>query len=181
VNARRTLAATAVLLGLVASSADASGTVALDGKKHTKASYSASLSEPAASTNPDRASAQAGDPTMPSLADCTQSACDITDLRLSVPKGSTAGWFEANVTVDRTMNVTVVLYDAKGRAVEYSDVTRPCCNGTVSTGDSTYVVPLAASRLRAGSYQLVVFDRGGLGSFSAAVEFHAHPPDRKPQ
>jgi hypothetical protein len=178
-NARRALAAAAVALGLVAPSAVAGGSVALDGTKRTRTSYAATLTQPAASVSPDRTSANS-DPTMPSLADCTATSCDITELRLTLPKGSTVGWFEANLSVQRSLNVTVVLYDANGRAVEHSDVTRPCCTGPAPQGNATdYAVPLAVSRLAAGKYRLVVFDRGGVGPFSASLEFHAHPPDRK--
>ncbi|MDQ1710593.1 MAG: hypothetical protein QOE45_43 [Frankiaceae bacterium] len=181
---RRALTVMLVALGLVASAADASGTRALDGQKRYRVRYGASLSQPAtagvqragASTDPSQA-------TMPMVADCSAASCDITDLTLTLPKGSTAGWFQVVVTVPQTLNIAVVLYDAKGRTVQSADITHSCCNWSVdccaSSPGGDYRVPLSVARLAKGRYRLVVFDRGGLGTFQADVEFHALPPDRR--
>jgi hypothetical protein len=177
------VAVAAVVLGLTASSAGAGGSLALDGKRKTTVRYDGQLSEPAANFGADRANNLGPDPTMPVLSDCTAKSCDITELRLSLPKGSSTGWLQALLTIPRTMNVTVVLYDAKGRAVQYADVSNPCCGGSVeccaSTPSAEYRIPLSVSRIPAGRYRLVVFDRGGVGTFQAEVEFHAHPQDRR--
>lgn len=181
-NVRRVFAVAAVVLGLAASSAGAGGSLALDGKRKTKVHYDGQLSEPATNFGVDRASNVGGDPTMPALSDCTARSCDITELRLTLPKGTSSGWLQAVLTVPWEMNVTVVLYDAKGNAVQYADTTNPCC-GAVACCDgapsSDYQMPLSVSRMPAGRYRLVVFDRGAPGTFRAQVEFHAHPQDRR--
>jgi hypothetical protein len=176
------VAVAAVVLGLAASTSHAGGSLALDGKRKTTVRYDGQLSEPAANFGADRANVN-GDPTqatMPVISDCTANSCDITELRLSLPKGSSTGWIQAMLTVPRTLNVTVVLYDAKGRTVGHADVTTgavvECCAGAPS---QDYHLPLSVSRITAGRYRLVVFDRGGVGTFLATVEFHAHPQDRR--
>jgi hypothetical protein len=183
VNVRRVVAVAAVVLGLAVSSASAGGSLALDGKRKTKVRYDGQLTEPAANFGTDRANNLGSDPTMPALSDCSANSCDITELRLSLPKGSSTGWLQALLTLPRSMNVTVVLYDAKGRAVQYADATNPCCGGSVaccaSMPSAEYQIPLSVSRIPAGRYRLVVFDRGGAGTFRAEVEFHAHPQDRR--
>lgn len=170
---RRLAVCTLLATGLLAPAAGASGTYALDGKARTHVRFGASLTVPAMSLRTD---------TQPQPGDCvSDGACDRTVLRLTLPKGSTVGRFEAVAHVDRNVNVAFGLYDAKGNPVDYADVTTEesqpydCCD-EVSPG---YVVVVKVARLKAGKYTMIAYDRGGAGTYYADVTYHAHPPIRQ--
>jgi hypothetical protein len=170
---RRTVAAAALLCGALAPAAHASGTYAMDGKRTTHAHFSGTLMMPAVSARGDVKSVPG---------DCISTTrCDRTTLRLTLPKGSTLGRFEVVAHVERNLNLALGLYDAKGNPIDYADLTSDdaqpydCCD-TISPG---YVVAVRAARLKAGTYTLIAYDRGGAGSFTADATYHARPPIRQ--
>jgi hypothetical protein len=175
VTVRRTVLVAAVVLGAFAPDAGAKGSAALDGAKKVHVRYTGSLSTPAMSADTLRS-----DSLTPSRSDCTKDSCDTTSLRLTLPKGSVEGRFQVSVATGRNLNVMIGLYDARNRLVSSADVSSKdsqpysCCD-TIGDG---YAVVLRVARLRAGRYTVVVFDRGGLGDFTADVDYHAHPPNR---
>ena len=170
---RRLLAATLAGVALLSSAADARGVKALDGVKRTKTTYEGTLTDAAAGTGTVMFRA-------PSVDDCTDQSCDVTQLRLTLPKGSIEGKFTVTVRVPRELNLTVGLYNAKGGEVELADMTSPgstatsCCDPL----ETAYHVVLKIFRLPAGKYTLVMYDHGGIGTFRSTVEYTAHPPSR---
>ena len=178
-NVRRTLVATSVLVGLLASAADAAGTVTLDGKKRTVARYEGDLEEFAYST----AAASRTDPTVPAREDCTEQSCDIKELRLSVPKGSPSGRFRATLTADRALNAAFYLYGSKGQVLASADTLKePEASGEIGAepDDLTYTLTLTVARLIPGKYALTAYNRGGSGHYLVEITYYALPPPRRP-
>lgn len=169
---RRVLVVASVLLGLVtAMPGNAATTHAMDGKKRTKTTFKATLSEtsvPLQSSTPSLT-------LTPALADCRPRTCDVRELRLTLPKGTSWGWFEAVVTAPRELVLSVVLYDAKGKPVAEDNTFDliSCCDET------SYTMTVKAEQLRGGKYTLAVIDRAGVGDISGTLTWHAYPPDRK--
>ncbi len=174
-TARRIAAAVAVCAALVAPSAEARGTVSLDGYRRTKTSYSGTLSQPNASMtfHPERG-------LTPTVQGCNDGSCDQTQLRLTLPKRSIEGKLVVTVEAPHLLATSIGLYNTKGTELAYSEMTSNsqgtvCCSGEPPEG---YILTLKVARLKAGRYTLVVFDRGGVGAFTAKVEYKAHPPSR---
>jgi hypothetical protein len=180
---RRLALATSILLAATAPYAHAAGTKLLDGKRRTHVRYSSNLQDPALNPDTDRVRT---DPLTPTLDDCSTTSCDITTLRLTLPADTTWGSFAVTVTVPRELNVYVALYDGKGTALKgvqsvdpndddcCADYVPPCCD----SADTSYVVDFSVDRLRAGTYTLVVYDRGGFGLVTTDVSYRALHPDR---
>jgi hypothetical protein len=170
------MAVTAVLLGLVApATAGAAEAYRLDGKRTTVRKYSATLNE---ASLPMRS--VTGAPTTPSPDDCTPGSCDLRELRLALPRGTSSGVFTAALSVPVTMAAAVVLYDSEGTYVAGADaalldLTPNCC------GDDPlrYTLKIAKDRVPAGRYTIAIVNRGGTGKVDATVTWHAHPPDRR--
>ncbi len=172
---RLILATVGVMLTVTVPGAHAASAMTLDGKGRTHVRYTGNLKLPAVKVSGDRMRA---DILTPSVADCGVTSCDITQVRLLLPRGTSTGRLTVAVTVDRTLNGYVVLYDGKGQQVHAVDLVGAfpaCCTGT----ETTYVLAFTEWQLYAGKYSLVLFDRGGAGNFTADVEFKAHPPDRQ--
>jgi hypothetical protein len=171
---RRTVAVAAALVGALAPSATAGGTVSLDGAKKSHHVYHGQLGGSAlgggtvGSVRPERAACNAG-------------TCDVTTFRLSLPGSSRVGRFNVRLDVTRSLDAVVALYDAEGTEVEAADVTEAdqqpiqCCE-EIGTG---YQLHFEVPRLPAGTYELVVFDRAGTGGFDATVDYTARPPERR--
>jgi hypothetical protein len=183
VNVRRLAVATMVALGLLAPAASATGTKALDGTRTTHARYTGTLTQPAYRVVVDPARVRTDpSPADPNRADCTKESCDVTALRLTVPRGSSTGRFVVSVKAVRELSVGIFLYDATGEQVAQADVDRfdsfylpPCCGAAPDEGYTRgFVVP----RLDAGKYTLVIYNRAGYGEYTADVTFTAHPADR---
>jgi hypothetical protein len=176
---RRAVAAAAVAVGLLAGSAAADSSVALDGRKRVRATFQGTVSNAAVAVGPDSVRIDA-DPTEPRPSDCVPGSCDTTKLRLTLPKGHSKGWFEVKVTAPRTLHLALAVLDAKNRTMQWTDpvgngqVVGECC-GTIPT---TYTLTLSKARMDPGTYSIVVYDRGGFGSFTGTVDFHALPKDR---
>ena len=172
----RTLAAVATaLVCAVATPSTAGGTITLDGVRRTNVQYDGELTELAWSTDGSRVTVI--DPFEPYLEDCqTSASCDITALRVTLPKGTTAGKLKVVVTLPRQMNGAVALFDAEGTRVAKGDIVENaeplCCEVP------NWKVSFTVGRLPAGKYSLVVFDRGGNGRFTLDATFRANPPDR---
>lgn len=170
---RRTLVAATLAFGLLGSgSADAVG-YRMDGVKRTKASYDGVLTQsvmrvPMSTT---------GDPMTPERGDCTAQSCDVRDLILTLPKGTTWGKFTATVTVERTVGAALYLYDPKGEIAASDDVL--LLGGWSNAGATSYDLIIDVRRMRAGRYVLALVDRAGQGAFQAKVDWVAHPPDRR--
>lgn len=175
-NSRRLAAvATALACALVAP-ANASGELSLDGVKRTHATVKGLVQTPAFTV--------VGIPTMtdvdPHPASCTTTSCDFTDLSLTVPNGSSTGRLKVTVTMPRELNASVGLFDARGQRVAKADVVdslNDCC--TPESYVPFWQMSFVVTRLVPGPYQVVVFDRGGLGEFTLDVDFRANPPDRQ--
>lgn len=178
-NIRPLAVAAAVLAAWMAAPAAAAPTTyRLDGKRSTTQSYRAALSTPyvPASTG---GSAEV-DPTVPDTAGCayTPSSCDIRTLRLTLPKGRSRGQLRVTVVVPTTLNAALVLYGGKNPQTDEiwrrrdSDPPPACCKV------DSYTLDITIGRMPAGTYQLAVIDRAGVGEFTATVEWTAHPPDR---
>jgi hypothetical protein len=176
VKVRWRLATTTVVFALLAGThADAASTFSMDGKRTKQKRYSGTLTEFAQARNgsPD-------DPVTPTLEDCSATSCDIRELRLMLPKGTTWGRFRATVKLPMQSAATLVLYDTKGKVVTMDDAVtaggamNPCCE------ELSYHLDLSQERLRAGRYTLAIINRAGMGDFKASVDWVAHPPDRRP-
>ncbi len=174
----RSLAAVAIALSCAfATPSTAGGTVELDGVRRTHAVVRGQVSEPAFV-----ASERLVNPLEPTLKECGSTSCDLTLVHVSLPKGSTAGRFRATVTMPRALNGYVALYNREGQRVGQAHLLQPgesfCCDvqGMYPNWQVTILVP----RLVAGTYTFVVFDRGGVGDFTAELDFRAYPPDRQP-
>ncbi|MDQ1711013.1 MAG: hypothetical protein QOE45_463 [Frankiaceae bacterium] len=178
---RRSLAAAAALAGLLtgilASGASANGSIALDGRKRTHAKASGNVVDPVVGDPTSRTSSETF---TPSVADCTDTSCDITRLRLTLPNGVSSGRLDIVLTMPVTLNAQVVLYDADGKERLSADMTSDwndaaaCCD----TFDS-YQFHLSDPRMKAGAYTLVVYDTGGSGRFSTDIDYVARHPDRQ--
>ena len=172
----RPLAAVATALACAFATPSAAGnTVALDGVRRTHATYKGQVTETAFAASAERLPLY---PMEPAIEDCTTpESCDITPVRLTLPKGTTAGRFKVTVTMPRELNGAVALFDAEGERVAKADLLENnesiCC--TVDTWKASFVV----TRMPAGHYTLVVFDRGGVGTFSVDLDYKALPPDRQ--
>lgn len=174
-DVRTALAATSALIGLLASAApsSAANTHTMDGKKRTTATYKATLTEALVPSTPPRSLLSV----TPELKDCRPASCDLRDLRLVLPKGTSRGNFTATIVIPRQLVASVVLYNATGDVVAEDDTVSmvACCDfGT----HYTFVVPY--ERLYTGRYTLAVMNRGGSGQFQGTIEWTAQPPDRKP-
>lgn len=172
----RPLAALAIALSCAfAAPATAGGTVILDGVRRTNAVVRGEVNEPAFV-----ATERLVEPFDPTLKECGSSSCDITVVTARLPRGSTSGRFRVTVTMPRSLNGYIALYNREGERIAQADIleSQTCCNPEDMYPDwrATFVVP----RLAAGTYQLVVFDRGGRGQFTADLELRANPPDRQP-
>lgn len=174
----RPLAAVALALSCAfATPSTAGGTVSLDGVQRTRAVVRGEVSEPAFV-----ASERLVDPLEPTRKECASTSCDVTVVHVSLPKGSTAGRFRVTVTMPRALNGYVALYNREGERIAKADIINPgdtfCCDpqAMFPNWKATFVV----SRMVAGTYTLVVFDRGGVGDFTADLDFRAYPPDRQP-
>lgn len=168
----RSLAAVATVLACAfVAPSHAGKPVALDGVRRTHVTYEGSVSTPAFSPE----SAASGS-TEANRADCTQTSCDVTAVRLTVPRGSAGGRFKAMVTMPPQLTVAVALYDARGDRAAYADLS----SGSWTTAQMPYLqLQFTVPRLPAGNYTLVVFDRAGQGSFTVDLDYKALPPARK--
>lgn len=176
----RTVTIASLALALVGVPARAAGNRTLDGVRHTQLTYTGSLNRPALPVATDRA--RLDDPLVPQLTDCTVASCDVTRLRLTVPRTAPGGRFAVNLLVERTLSLYVALYDAKG-VEKYAVQTAPsndgsCCVTYVQPKNTAgtvqwYELSFALGRLPAGTYTLAVYDRGGTGAFSAVVDYRA--------
>lgn len=172
----RPLAAVAVaLLCASAAPSSAGGTVTLDGVRRTHTSYKGEVTDSIAMST--QAPPVLYDPV---IDDCKASpgACDITSVRLTLPAGTSAGRFKVTVTMPRELNGHVGLFDREGQRVATADVLQNdpiCCTTDVMTWKASFTV----ARLAPGDYTLVVFDRGGMGTFTAELDYKAYPPDRQ--
>ena len=161
--------ATALSCALVAPSG-AAQPVSLDGQRRTQVTYEGTVSAPAMSPE----SVGAGEP---SRTDCTSSSCDVTAVRLTLPKGSAGGRFKATVRTPMELSVAVAMYDARGSRVAYTDHLGG--NGALTLDAPPYRdLTFSVGRLAAGQYTLVVFDRGGQGTFVVTLDYKANPPPR---
>lgn len=144
--------------------------VAMDGVKRTHATYEGEVFAPAFSLE----SAMLGEA---DRSDCTTTSCDMTPLRLTVPKGSAGGRFKAVVTIPPQLTVAIGLYDAKGSRVAYTDMPS---GGWTCCAELPYMqMSFTVARLAAGTYTFVVYDRGGQGSFTVDLDYKANPPARE--
>ena len=176
-NVRPLAAAAVALLCASATPSTAGGQVSLDGVRRTRTSYKGQVSDSIAM------STQAPPVVYePAIEDCNASpaACDITTVRLSLPEGTSAGRFKVTVTMPRELNGEVGLFDREGTRIATGDILlsnteSQCC----STSPATWKTSFMVARLSPGDYTLVVFDRGGMGSFTAELDYKAYPPDRK--
>jgi hypothetical protein len=172
------LVACAALASGLVSGASAAAPVALDGTRRHHATYTATVSDVVVGTTNEIGSATVMEP---SRDDCTKTSCDITRLHLTLPRGSTVGRFSVGVDLPRELYATGKLYDIRGKelysvdALSSNDFPVSCC-GTDSTG---YRLSFEIPRLSAGDYVFVVFDRGGSGSFTVAVDYTARRPERR--
>lgn len=172
----RPLAVVAVALSCAfATATTAGGTVVLDGVRRTKAVVKGEVTEPAFV-----ASERLVEPLDPTLKECGSTSCDITVVTATLPRGSTAGRFRVTVTMPRSLNGYIALYNREGERIAQADLlqNQSCCDldEMFPEWKATFVV----ARLAAGTYRLVVFDRGGSGTFTADLDFRANPPDRQP-
>lgn len=174
----RQLAAVATALACaLATPSTAGGEVVLDGARRTHATVRGEVTTPAFTI--------AGVPEIveidPTTTSCTTTSCDFTDLRLTVPRGSSSGRFKVTLTMPRELNGSVALFNAKGERLAKADITQPnepmCCSGDELY--PTWRISFVVTRLVPGTYQLVVFNRGGVGEFTADLEYKANPPDRQ--
>ncbi|HEX8004561.1 MAG TPA: hypothetical protein VF519_17870 [Mycobacteriales bacterium] len=171
-NLRPIAAVATALACLVGTPATAADAVALDGVRATHATYDGHVNEAAYATEPVAID------TYPNRAYCTAESCDVTDVRLTLPKGSTAGRFRVTITTPPQLNAAVDLYNARGERMAHADLLEN--GGSFCCTDVPYLtVSFSVARLPAGRYTLVVFDRGGSGSFTADVDYKAYPPDRR--
>lgn len=171
---RRLLVATSVAFGVLAAGpANAGQAYSLDGRRTTTKSWKATITEtsvPSMST---------GDPLTPQLADCTARSCDVHQLRLTLPKGTTWGRLAARVTAPRGLETVLVLYDAKGEVISSRD---GLMAGDFTPGEddpTTYTMELSLNWVTKGTYTLALHNRAGAGEASATVEWVAKRPDRK--
>jgi hypothetical protein len=178
VRTPRCVAVAAALVGVLAPAASAHGSSALDGVRRTRVHIVGQTSDAATGDPTQRSS---GELLAPRLRDCTETACDITHLRLTLPRGVTIGRFDVLATLPRTLAARIAVYDAAGREVHAVDLTSdaqrsapPCC------GDpSIYQLAIGDARFEAGAYTVVVYDLGGSGQFTMDVTYQARRPDRK--
>jgi len=176
VNVRPLAAVAVALLCASAAPSTAGGTVTLDGVRRTHTSYKGELTDSIAMSS--QAPPVLYDPV---IEDCEVSpeACDITSVRLTLPRGTSSGRFKVTVTMPRELNGHVGLFDREGQRVATADVvtnTEPiCCTAEAGTWRAAFTV----ARLAPGDYTLVVFDRGGMGEFTAELDYKAYPPDRQ--
>ena len=171
----RPIAAVATALACAfATPSTAGGNVALDGVRRTHASFQAEVTDPAFTAGEGGIPA---DPE-PSMQDCSSTSCDITALRLTLPKDSSAGRFKVTVTMPRELNGAVALYNVEGERVAKADLLANnesiCCDL-----DETWKVSFVVARLTPGTYTFVVYNRGGSGTFTADIDYKANRPDRR--
>ena len=171
---RRTTALAAALLCAFVTPSHASQAVKLDGAKRTHVTIKANLTDPMLSN--DRTIR--GD-LNPTLEDCTPASCDFTQV---VVTGKPDGRFKATLTMTRDLNGAIGLYDSHGNRAGEADLTNSCCNdGPFSFNESLteWKVTFVAPRLRAGTYTLVIWDRGGIGEYVADLTYKVNPPVRQ--
>lgn len=171
---RRLLVATSVAFGVLASvPASAGQTYSLDGRRNTTKHWKAELYE---TRIPSVSSTQ--EPLTPQLSDCTDGSCDVHQLRLTLPKGTTWGRLTATVTAPRGMETVLVLYSAKGDVIASRD---GLMAGEFSAGDdpTTYTMELSLNWLTKGTYTLALHNRAGAGEATSKLEWVAKRPDRK--
>lgn len=173
-NVRRIVTVAAVALGLLATGpADAAGTYALDGKRTKSKVWSGELSQVAV---PMSATTRLS--TDPLIDDCTSaSACDVKELRLTLPKNTSQGIFSVQVLVELPLMAAVGLYTPQGEAILVDD---GLLLGPAIGGEYLYEYTLDLSRYRMdpGRYLLAIINRGGQGPYKATLRWTAHPPDR---
>jgi hypothetical protein len=170
--ARRVLATTTVLVALLAAAPAQAASYRMDGTRRKSTHYAGILDEtsvPFAASN--------GDPRTPALADCTERSCDIRELQLTLPRGTSWGRFYASVRVERALGAAIALYDAKGSYVTGTDALDP--NAVLNTDGPYYTLTVYRERMRPGRYTFAIVDRGGTGGFEVTAEWVAHPPDRR--
>jgi hypothetical protein len=171
--ARRAAAVALVVVGMLASGAHATGSSTLDGTRRTRFSYQGELSESTlvtgeASTSPERA-------VEPTPADCTRGSCDISRVRLTVPRGRQSGQLDYEALLSdpvtgapsTTSVASAALYDSKGKQVLRSSL---CCG--------LDALRLSHPRLPAGSYTVVIYNQGQPTHFEATLTWVANPPHR---
>jgi len=175
VNLRRLAVVAAALACAVAAPSTAGGSMAMDGVRRTHAVYKGVVTSPALTLDANRVASY---PVEPAIEDCgPPGSCDLTTLRLTLPKGTTAGRFRATITMPLELNGAVALFNAEGERVAQGDV---LSNGQTLCCDAPrWQVTLAVARLAPGQYTLVVFNHGGQGEFTADVDFKANRPDRQ--
>jgi hypothetical protein len=165
---------TAVAVALLAAGgADAATKHSLDGRRTTTAHYKGDLDSPVIPTE----AATQPDPTTPALADCTPGACDIRELHLMLPRGSSAGRFHATVVVDSSLEATLVLYNAEGEVLQRHDWYNSVPNED-DDGSLKYQLDVHVERLSRGLYTLALIDQAGIGSYDATLAWVAHPRPR---
>jgi hypothetical protein len=176
VNVRRVVVAATAALGLlVTAPAEAATTIALDGKRTKSKAWSGELDQVAMPM-----SASTGRvPFQPLIEDCTsENACDVKELRLSLPKNTSKGSFVVQVVVELPLMAAVGLYDTKGDPIIVDD---GLLLGPAFGGEYLYEYTLDISRylMEPGRYRLAIINRGGQGPYKATVRWSAHPPDRR--
>jgi hypothetical protein len=171
VRARRLLLSLTALLAVPALVAEGATSTTLDGGKRREHTYRGST--------PDSVLVRTEDLDhvrrllRPEPVDCTPSSCDVSTLRLVVPKGRQSGRFTYRADFESTTPVVrsfdpaatayVALYDDKGLQV---------AGATVFLGQ----VQFTRSRLAPGTYRLYVFNQGGPTAFEATVTWLVNPP-----
>lgn len=176
---RRALAASIAVLGVLAAApaGAAPPDYRLDGGKARTRQYSGSLTSPHVAFRGDP-----GDPLTPYAEGCTEYSCDLRTLQLVLPKGTSYGRFKVTVELPLELNAALVIYDAKMAPVWTDELWRE--RGRKDTSDleltgGYYRLEIQRMMLPAGTYTVGIIDRAGLGSFTADVEWSAHPPDRR--
>lgn len=174
---RRTAVVAVALLCALAAPSRASGTVQLDGLRRTHATYKATLTETAVGTERINVSPD------PAIDDCGKDSCDITAVVLRLPHGTSSGRFKATLTMPREFNGAIALFDREGQRVSQADIASSCCGDSVirccdQVPSVEWKVSFVVPRLAAGSYTVVVWDRGGVGEVKTDLDFRANPPDR---
>lgn len=171
---RSTLAATVVAVALLGGAAQATGSSTLDGTKRTDWSYQGQLDDSTLST-PGQGRDVTDAALEPHQSDCTPTSCDVSMVRLTVPRGRQSGRFTYDVVLSEpvvgspnTLATTVAaLYNSKGERVLRSSA---CCMlGTLR---------LTHPRLLAGNYKIVIYNQGAPTRFVASLKWVANPPHR---
>lgn len=160
---RLVIAAVAVAVGL-GGVADARSGGTLDGSRRRSFSYDGDLT---GTTLPQQAVAGRD---YPRPSDCGETDCDVTTLRLTVPRGRQSGRLDYVIRFDHSLSAEVALYDAADREVRRAE--------SREVEIDSYTMRLSVTRLRPGRYTIVVYAAAGSGSFQATAQWRVNPPHR---